>query len=330
MADMTKWERVAAALDGDEVDHPPISLWSHFPNKDQTAEDLANSTVAWQNKLDLDFIKLMPPGDYACIDWGLTSEYQGAPGGTRETTHYPIRTVEDWKKIGPVPVTSGFNAEVIAACGLVRKALGDDVPVLQTIFSPLTIANKLSDGRVIEHLRTHPEAVHAALEAIRDVTVEVTRASLAGGADGVFFASQCATSDLVTEAEYAEFGVRYDQPVLDAIRDGGSRFTMIHIHGENTYFDLLAGYEGHAVNWHDRLVGPSIAEVAAKYPGKAMVAGIDEHGIATMSDAEVEVQVQDAREAAGDRLLLIGPGCVVLVATPEARLASAVRSSRRG
>ncbi len=327
---MTKWERVEAALAGEELDHPPVSLWSHFPNADQSAAALADSTIAWQEKLDLDFIKLMPPGDYATIDWGLVSEYQGAAGGTRETTHYPIQSVEDWKSVERIAVMSGFNAEVIAACGLVRNGLGEDIPVLQTIFSPLTIANKLSDGRVIEHLRTHPEAVHAALAAIRDVTVEVTRASLAGGADGVFFASQCATSDMVTEEEYAEFGVAYDQPVLDAIRDGGSRFTMIHIHGENTFFDLLASYEGHALNWHDRLVGPSISDVASRYPGKAMVAGIDEHGIAAMTVAEVEAQVRDARKAAQDRHLLIGPGCVVLVATPDRQLASAVRSSRSG
>lgn len=327
MAVMTKRERVEAALAGMEVDHPPISLWSHFPNADQSAEALAASTVAWQETLDLDFIKLMPPGDYPCIDWGLTSEYQGAPGGTRETTYYPIQSVEDWQKIGHLKVDSGFNSEVIAACGLVREALGDDVPILQTIFSPLTIANKLSDGRVIDHLRTHPEAVHAALAVIRDVTVDVTRASLAGGADGVFFASQCATSDMVTEEEYDEFGVTYDKPVLDAIREGGSRFTMIHIHGANTYFDLMAGYDGHAINWHDRLVGPSIAEVAQKYPDKAIVAGIDEHGIATMTEAEIEAQVRDAREAVGDRHLLIGPGRVVLVATSESQLASAVRTA---
>lgn len=327
---MTARERVEAALAGAEVDFPPVSLWRHFPDEDQSAEALAESTLNWQRLLDLDFIKLMPPGDYATIDFGARSEYQGAAGGTRETISYPIQSAEDWARIDRIGTTSGFNAEMIRACGLVRSGLGNDVPLLQTIFSPLTTAHKLSDGRVIEHLKTHPEAVHAALEAIQDVTVNVLRSSLESGADGVFFASQCATSDLLSEAEYQAFGVPYDQPVFQAARESGSRFTMIHIHGENTFFDILASYDGHALNWHDRRVGPSIETVLNRYPQRATVAGIDEAAIASMSTEEVAEQVRSARAAGGDRRILIGPGCVIPVATPEAVLVAAVRSSRQG
>jgi uroporphyrinogen decarboxylase len=326
---MTAWERVSAALAGGEVDRTPVSLWRHFPNEDQSAEALADSTLAWQESLNLDFIKLMPPGDYATIDWGARSEYRGAAGGTRETVVYPIQSPEDWRHIVPVDADAGFNGEVIRACRLVRQALGDDIPILQTIFSPLTVANKLSDGLVLEHLRSHPDRVHEALGVIQDVTLEVTRQSLERGADGVFFASQCATSEMVTEDEYQEFGVRYDLPVIEAIRGAGSRFTMIHIHGDNTYFDILAGYEGHALNWHDRRVGPSIADVQARYPGRGLVAGIDEVAIGTMSASDVEAQVASAREEAGNRNLLIGPGCVIPVGTPVTNLAAAVRSARQ-
>ena len=327
--EMTSWERVEAALVHREVDQVPVSLWRHFPNEDQSATALADSTLAWHESLKLDFIKLMPPGDYATIDWGARSEYQGAPGGTRETVWYPIQSSEDWERIDRVDASTGFNAEVIEAAGLVRRALGDEIPVLQTIFSPLTIANKLSNGLVLEHLNTHPERVHGALEAIRDVTIQVTRLSLQRGADGVFFASQCATSDMVTEEQYQEFGVQYDRPVMQAIQDGGSRFTMIHIHGENTFFDVLAGYEGNALNWHDRRVGPSIESVRQRYPERGLVAGIDEKAIATMTSDEVDSQVMSARESAGDRGILVGPGCVIPVATPTANLAAAVRSARQ-
>ena len=329
MAEMTAAERVQAALAGEDLDFPPVSLWRHFPEEDQSADALAASTLRWQEMLDLDFIKLMPPGDYATIDWGATSEFQGAPGGTRETTLYPIPTPEDWLKINPVSVTSGFNAHVVDACRIVREGVGPDVPVLQTIFSPLTIGNKLSNGLVIDHLRSHPEIVHQALGVMRDVTVEMTKASLNAGADGVFFASQCATSDLVSIEEYEEFGVQYDAPVLASARDGGSTFTMIHIHGENTFFDLMAGYDGHAINWHDRRVGPPIADVLGSYGARAAVAGIDEKAVATMSAQEVAGQVRDARQQANDRRLLIGPGCVALVATPEENLRAAVDSARQ-
>ena len=327
--EMTARERVEAALDGRDVDRPPVSLWRHFPERDQTAEDLAASTLEWQSLLDLDFIKLMPPGDYATIDWGARSEYQGAPGGTRETVLYPITDPEDWAIIQPVSADAGFNSEVVRVCGLVRDATGPDIPILQTIFSPLTIANKMSNGRVIEHLRTHPEAVHQALGVIREVTIAVTNASLQGGADGVFFASQCATSDLVTREEYQEFGVAYDGPVMAAMRAAGSRFTLVHIHGGNTFFDILAGYDAHALNWHDRRVGPSIEDVMSTYPERAVVAGIDEKGIATMTPEEAGQQAESARREGHDRHLLIGPGCVIPVATPLENLTAVVQTARR-
>ncbi len=326
--EMTHKERVIAALHGSDVDRPPISLWQHFPERDQSAGDLTRSTMEWQRTLNLDFIKLMPPGDYATIDWGARSEYQGATGGTRETTRFPIETATDWQRINHVDVSSGFNFEVVDTCRLVREAVGSDVPVLQTIFSPLTIANKLSDGRVIEHMRTAPDAVHSALSVIRDVTVDMVNASFAAGADGAFFASQCATSDLTTLDEYTEFGAEYDQPVIAAIRDAGSIFTMIHIHGANTYFDLLASYEGHAINWHDRRVGPAISQVLESYPDRAVVAGLDEHGIAGMTPNQVIDQVHDARQQAKDRRLLVGPGCVIQVATPDENLMAAVQAVR--
>lgn len=326
---MTARERVEAALDGREVDRPPVGLWRHFPERDQTAEDLTASTLEWQSLLDLDFVKLMPPGDYPTIDWGARSEYQGAPGGTRETVLYPVTKPDDWANIQPVPADAGFNAEVVRACGLVRDALGPDIPILQTIFSPLTIANKMSDGLVIEHLRTHPEAVHQALGIIREVTIAVANASLQDGADGVFFASQCATSDLVTRDEYQEFGIVYDEPVLAAARAGGSRFTLVHIHGGNTFFDILAGYDAHALNWHDRRVGPSIEEVLSKYPDRSVVAGIDEKGIVAMTAEEAKRQAESARGEARDRRLLIGPGCVIPVAVPLENLTAVVQSARR-
>jgi len=322
-------ERVMLSLAGEEVDRPPISLWQHFPNRDQSADDLAAATAEWQAMLELDFIKLMPPGDYATIDWGLTSEYRGARGGTRDTTHYPIQSVEDWASINRVGVRDGINAEVIRACSLTCAAVGDDVPVLQTIFSPLTIAAKLSNNLVIEHLRTHPDVIHEALHVIRDVTIDVSRMSIRAGASGVFFASQLATTDLVTEQEYLDFGANYDLEVLEETEDAGSQFTLIHIHGRNTFFHLLAGYPGNALNWHDRRVGPDIASMQRIYPDCAAVAGIDEQGIATMTPDEVRAQVLESRVATGDRGLLLGPGCVILTATPQENLRAAVEAAKQ-
>jgi len=326
---MTPHERVLAALAGKPLDCPPVSLWRHFPEKDQTARDLATATVEWQHMLDLDFIKLMPPGDYPTIDWGGRSEFRGALTGTREVIRYPVQAPEDWRKITFINVDTGFNAEIIQTCRLLREAIGPDVPILQTIFSPLTIAKKLSNGLVMDHIRTHPALVHRALECIQEVTIQITKKSLAAGANGIFFATQCATSDLVSREEYTEFGLQYDLPVLTAASEGGSIFTLVHIHGANTYFDMLAKTNVHAISWHDRRIGPSIKEVLKSYPDKAAVCGIDEAMIASMEPDEMIVHIKHARKQAEDRSLLIAPGCVIPVSTPEVNLKAAVKASRQ-
>ncbi|MGH9173563.1 MAG: uroporphyrinogen decarboxylase family protein, partial [Vicinamibacterales bacterium] len=115
--------------------------------------------------------------------------------------------------------------------------------------------------------------------------------------------------------------------VVQAANEAGSEFTLIHIHGANTFFDTLAGYPAHAINWHDRRIGPDIPTALAEQPDRSAVAGIDEHGIATASPVGVREQVLQARDAAGDRRLLIGPGCVVLVATPMENLRAAVAAA---
>lgn len=327
MTEMSKWERVEAALAGEAVDHPPVSLWQHFPERDQTAEALADSTLAWQARYDNDFIKFMPPGDYATIDWGLTSDYQSSTSGTRETTHYPVASLDDWRKIVPIPVDTGMHRAVIEAAERADARLGGAVPLLQTVFSPLTIAMKLSDGRVLDHLRERPDIVHEALAAIATVTRAMTTATLERGASGIFFATQCATTDLMSVEEYEEFGARYDRQVLDAA--AASRFTMLHIHGERIMFEHLMTYPVHAINWHDRRTAPSLAE-GERLSGKCAIGGIDEQAIATMTPDAAAAQARDAVATLHGTHLMVGPGCVIPITTPPETIAAIIRAVREG
>jgi uroporphyrinogen decarboxylase len=323
---MSAWERVEAALAGQAVDRPPVSLWQHFPNRDQSAQALADVTLEWQERCKSDFIKLMPPGDYPTIDWGARSEYRGAIGGTRETLRFPVSTADDWRRIMSVPVDRGMNREVIEAARLVNERLDGAVPVLQTVFSPLTVAMKLSNGRVLDHLHEHPDAVHIGLATIATVTRNLLAATLERGATGIFFATQCATTDLMTPEQYEEFGARYDWQVLSAA--GASRFTMLHIHGENIMFAQLMTYPVHAINWHDRRTDPTLAK-GERLSGKCAIGGIHEKEIATMTADEVAAQAKDAVTATGGRHMMVGPGCVIPINTPAENIA-AVFSAVRG
>ena len=318
---MNRRERVMAAISGDPVDHPPVSLWRHFPELDQTADDLTATTLTWQRDFGFDFVKFMPSGDYPIIDWGGESSFQGAPGGTRQTTKFPVTKPEDWTTLPPIDVQKGFNGVMLDAVRQTHDGLPPDVPLLQTVFSPLTIAAKLCDGLVVEHLRAHPQELHEGLRRITVVARDMIAASLAAGADGLFFATQQADFGVLDETEYLEFGLPYDLEALVGGED--SAITMLHLHGENPMFAIQARYPANVINWHDRRTAPALAE-GEKQSGRCVCGGVNEKKIAGRSPGPIAAEARDAVEQTGGRHLLVGPGCVIPVATPAVTLRAVV------
>jgi uroporphyrinogen decarboxylase len=327
-AQMSPAERVRAAAAGLEADRPPVSLWRHFPERDQTAADLTASTLDWQRRFGFDLVKFMPPGDYPTIDWGAESRFEGAPGGTRTTTRFPVTTLADWTALRPVDVRQGFNGVIVEAVRQTRAGLGPDVPLFQTIFSPLSVAMKLSKNMAVEHLRAHPAELHAALDVIAGVTRAMLEASLEAGADAIFFATQCADFSVMDEAEYREFGLPYDLRVLEPTKDRA--IVMLHVHGTAPMFELAAHYPAElvqVVNWHDRRAAPHLAD-GLKLAHRCVAGGLNEQAIVEQTPEDVAALARDAVAQTGGRNLIVAPGCVVPVPTPEENVRAAVEAVR--
>ena len=72
---MNKRERVYAAMQGRPVDRLPISMWRHFHKQDQEPDQLAQATLDFYRRYDLDLIKVTPSGLYAIEDWGAAIRY---------------------------------------------------------------------------------------------------------------------------------------------------------------------------------------------------------------------------------------------------------------
>jgi uroporphyrinogen decarboxylase len=213
----------------------------------------------------------------------------------------------------------GVLGRELKALQLIREGVGRDVHVLQTIFSPLTIAQKLSGDLWLTDLRQHPADLHAGLRTLVETTAAFAQASLEAGADGIFFATQLATREFLTEEEYREFGVRYDQTVLDAVRPRAD-LVLVHVHGVSIFFDLMADYPAHILNWHDRRTPPPLAEGKARFKG-AVLGGINEWDVLLRgTPADVTAQARDAIQQTGGRRVIIGAGCVIPITTPEANI----------
>ncbi|MGA3400858.1 MAG: uroporphyrinogen decarboxylase family protein [Acetobacteraceae bacterium] len=314
---MTHWERVTAAVAGQAVDRVPVSLWHHFPEIDLDPVRLAEACVHWQQTHDFDLVKFMPAGTYSVEDWGATSAYLGVPNGTRTVITHGVTNAEQWPRLARLSPHQGRLGQELKALSLAAVALKDDVPLLQTVFSPLTTALKLAGDRVFADLRRHADLFEAGLAIIAEATLGFARACLRAGAHGLFFATQCASYRMLSEAEHRRFGLAYDRLVLDGVRDEAA-FTLLHLHGNDVMFDQVPEYKANMVNWHDRRSELDLAGAMSRFDG-LLVGGVNE--ATTLPQGSVEAirnEVRNAIAQTGGRRLMIAPGCVVPIATPEA------------
>ncbi len=325
---MDHWQRIEAAIAGEPTDRVPVALWRHFPLDDQDPGKLAALTVRWQRDWDFDLVKFMPSGTYSVEDWGAQSVYEPSFNGARAIVLPGVRRAEDWRRLPRLDPRKGvLGAQNEALAGAARELRGE-APLLQTVFSPLTTARKLAGEALFEHLRSDPEAVEAGLRTITDTSIDFALDALGKGAHGLFFATQLATTDVLSVAGYQRFGVRFDLEIFKAL-EKKTRVNMLHIHGENVMFDLLAGYPVEMVNWHDRLTAPTLKDALGRFKG-ALVGGVEEREqIVSGGEAAVRAQVRDAIGQTAGRRLIVGPGCVVAIAAPEQNIRAVIDEARK-
>ena len=329
MSDMSKRERVMAALRGQDVDRAPVSFWGHDFLREWSAEGLAEAMLESVRTFDYDYLKVNPRATYYTEAWGC--RYTPSNDATQgpEPEHLVVREPADLASIGPVDVHDGPFGEQLRALRLIAEGLAGDVPFVQTVFSPLSVIGRLASDRTLAHrwMTEAPEMLHAALAAVTETLASYARACVDVGADGIFFATtEWATHDACTVEEYEAFGRPYDLQVLEAV--GGAPFNVLHVCRPNNMLDLLLDYPAAAVNWAVHAPGnASLREVLAK-TGKAVMGGIDErHALLQGTPDDVRAQAQEAIRQTGGRFLL-APGCSVSPETPAEQLRAAVEAAR--
>lgn len=298
--EMTRTERVMAAVRGEPVDRLPVCFWHHFKPEGSGRTMAEASLRFFDETFDLDILKVMPDIPY--------------PFGRRA-----IQQPNDWRLLEPIDAARSRFFQQRAECvQLLRDELGFDTPIIVTVFSPLCEALYFAADRerFFAHAQESPTVVHGALSVI----AENLRAHIAdvieAGADGVFLALQGASRALMTEEQYREFGRPYDLIALQGAANGW--LNVLHIHGEkDLMFDLVLDYPVQVLNWSDRLAGPSLRE-ARGLTNKCLMGGWHEFG--ALSHGPEEKILEEARDAVAQtagRKFILANGCSVPDETDE-------------
>jgi uroporphyrinogen decarboxylase len=326
MKQMSRRERLLATVRGEPTDRTPYAFWRHFPAVDTNPAGLAQATLRFHERYGSDFIKITPAGGYAVEEWGCVESTEVLPDGHRACATCAVRSAEDWQRIRVLDPTTAagysLHLETIIRMGFDRRI--GDAPVMPTVFSPLSLARKLSGDRLRDDVRAHPDLVRGALDAITETLIKFADLALTEGVSGMFYSIQAASESVHSEGEYAEFGEPYDRRFLESLGPR-SVFTVIHCHGERLMFDRLAALPGNIWNWDDRSAGPTLSKARAVVRG-GLAGGLDQWK--TLRDGTPEAAVAQAEDALAQtegRGLIIAAGCVLPMETPDPNVAAVVR-----
>lgn len=316
------YTRLEACLSGNTPDRPPVALWRHFPVDDQTPGGLASATAAFQHAYDFDIIKVSPASSFCIKDWGADDRWVSNPEGTRDYILRAVNKPEDWERLQPLNPNQSHLRNQLECLRMLTAEFNGRVPVIQTIFNPLSQAKNLVGPDALPiHMRAHPDAIHSALQTITETTICFVEEVRKTGVDGIFFAVQHAQYGLLSPAEFDTFCRPYDLQILEAAQ--GLWLNMIHLHGEALMFDEVAGYPAQILNWHDRHTAPSLTEAQTKFTG-AVCGGLRQWETMVLGTPDqVRSEALDAIRSTCGKRFILGAGCVLPTTVPRGNILAA-------
>lgn len=279
---LTSKERVDRAINGQDVDRLPFTLWHHFGLEKQGPRKHAEATIDFHNRYGTDLVKVM-------------SDFP-----------YPKPASGNWWELKAQ--ASPFAAQ-IHALEIVADSLRGSAHFVETIFNPWNVAEKLSSKEEVMRLKNEqPQKLMDALEVIAKSEANHARLALKAKASGIFLAIANAQDGIMTREDYAKWSEPFDRLVLKAA--GSAPLNILHLHGDKVHVDhFLTGWPAAGINWGSHETGFSVTAARAKFRG-VLLCGVDERSYRSRTVDGLRQDAAQARREAGAKLIFT-PGCSV-------------------
>jgi uroporphyrinogen-III decarboxylase len=166
-------------------------------------------------------------------------------------------------------------------------------------------------------MRENAPALSSALETISATEEDFIDACFEGGASGIFFATQFAGDNLLTQAGHEKWCAPFEQRLLERIRKRSS-FSIMHLHGQSIFFDRFKSYPVAAMSWEDPSL--SMTDGREAFPG-VVVGGLDRAGwVCSGPASEVREKTAWILSTMGKTRFILAPGCVMSLRIPRENL----------
>ena len=300
---MNKRDRFLAAIEGEWVDRPPRTCWTHFSTETLGGDEHAARQLVFQKEYDWDICKLVNDFQYPF------------PDGVEM-----INGPDDMDKFEPASMDSYFFREELKSVQRVIEAVGADTPVIMTVFDPLRQVTRLAGVKSLEVIAEHPQAAKRMLDAVGDSMCRYMEALRGIGCDGIYFAVNSAMLPPAIWCRDDDFYnllmKPYELAMLEAAK-GMQRF--MHVHGTAVTLDRHKNYPVEVITVSDRLAGNPNLEEVREQVSCCIMGGVNEAEFALMTPAELRAQMDDALDRYREKFIL-APGCTIPVWSPARQI----------
>jgi [methyl-Co(III) methanol-specific corrinoid protein]:coenzyme M methyltransferase len=334
---MTPKERVMAVLNHQKPDRMPCfganstvtyeqmeKVQAFWPDGHSKGEVMAQQALAAYTVLGFDAVRVPFCQTFEAVALGCIrkpgniQEVEGIPG----IEHPPPYKLDDTPLFPEDFLSRGFIPELLKAVRILKKELGDKVPIVAGIIGPFTVAGSLIDTiPLLKASFKAPEKMRPFLDIGEKAGTALALALVDAGADIISVEDMTASPELIAPKTYRDYEMEYQKKQFDAIPVP----KILHICGN---VDGIIEYMGRTHADIISLEPKASATLARQKCGNDMIlmGGVDTATTLYMKDPETVRQ--GCEESIADGIQILAPGCAVAPGTPLENLLAMVEVAR--
>ena len=326
---MNAKERVMAVINHQKPDRMPCfganstvtyeqmeKVGAYWPEGHVDAETMAKQALAAYTVLGLDAVRVPFCQTFEAVALGCirkpgkVRELEGFPG----IGHPPPYKLDDTPKFPDDFLSRGYIPQLLKAVEILKKEVGDEVPVVGGIIGPFTIVGSLLDSvPLLKATFKTPDKIPPFLEVAEKAGTMLAKALIDAGADIISCEDMTASPELIDPKTYREFELQYQRRQFEAIPVP----TILHICGN---VDPIVEWMGQTGANILSLEPKASAQLARRKCGSDIIlmGGVDTATTLYMKDPETVKQ--GCEESIEDGIQIVAPGCAVAPGTPTENL----------
>lgn len=335
---MNAKERVMAVLNHQKPDRMPIfganstvtndqmeKVQAFWPDGHVKGEVMAKQAMAAYTEVGFDAVRVPFCQTFEAV--ALGSKYK--PGFTPEggegipgIEHPPLYKIDDTPVFPDDFLSRGNLPELLKAVSIMKKELGDEVPVVAGIIGPFTIAGSLLDAvPLLKATFKAPEKMRPFLDVGEKAGTALAKALIDAGADIISVEDMTASPELIAPKTYRDYELEYQSRQFEAIDVP----TILHICGN---VDPIVEWMGQTGADILSLEPKASAKLARQKCGTSIIlmGGVDTATTLFMKDAETVKE--GCEESIADGIQILAPGCAVAPGTPMENLLAMVEVAK--